>query len=189
MESTIGRQSKTTGEGEQPDSRTVTVTDLEPQKTPGAVETTESIEVSSVTAQKPHRPLPLEKSEDEPFEPAHQETAAPVQPEPPALVPSSVLGAGAAVQELIELTRSLGPIPFRDDFLAFLSSVEWDEDQTIPLNVFEGRVVLSGATSPTRESRLMMLSALFSIFNRKREDVLDLHEREFHALLLEHSLA
>ncbi|HIB69740.1 MAG TPA: hypothetical protein EYO33_32855 [Phycisphaerales bacterium] len=189
LESTIGRQSKTTREGEQPDSRTVTVTDLEPQKTPGAVETTESIEVSSVTAQKPHRPLPLEKSEDEPFEPAHQETAAPVQPEPPALIPSYVLGAGGAVQELIELTRSLGPIPFRDDFLAFLSSVEWDGDQTIPLNVFEGRVVLGKATSPTRESHLMMLSALFSIFNRKREDVLDLHEREFHALLLEHSLA
>ena len=127
-----------------------------------------------------HSPIETEKS---------TEIAEPAKPEvldPPATIPVSPV---EVVQEMIILARSLGAIPFRQEFIAFLSGLSSDSEQKSPLSLVQGQIVLGGEKTMTRDCRFMVLSALYSIFNRHREDVLDLHEREFHALLLEQSLA
>ena len=132
-------------------------------------------------------PVPVEKAQKALYESDREKPVEPIRPVPNA--PPVPLSSVEAVQELIDLARSLGAIPFREDFIVFLSRVSWDAEQLAPLSFSEEQIVLGGARTQANGRQSMLLSALYSIFNRGREDVLDLHEREFHALLLEQSLA
>ncbi len=141
-------------------------------------------------------PVPPEPKEPEesavpealPPEPPPSEQRAPAEPED-LLAP--VLSPVRALQEELLSWSYQNRIPYREEFLEFLNTVELDEASPVIVSLRQGRPVLGApwlARSEEPEVKLASLSALYSLFNRSREEVEDQHERRFHRMLLQRSL-
>lgn len=104
---------------------------------------------------------------------------------PEAPLTYSATGAENLLVEKLRTISWTGGEAVRSDFESYLREVTWNDQGE--LTASDGRIILR---MPCRERRqdeefpLLLLSALFSVFNRERGDVEDSHERQFHKALL-----
>jgi hypothetical protein len=76
-------------------------------------------------------------------------------------------------------------------YAQFLRRVGKDETSPRALRVSEGQPILGKPALKalaTRRGRLFLLSALYSLYNRQRNEVTDQQEREFHSQLMRTAL-
>jgi hypothetical protein len=125
-------------------------------------------------------------------------------PPPPTAAPGAASGdpvgdAGAAmvssgIPEVDALLGDLGEIfcdgavPHGELFDQFLRRLRQDPESARALQLRDGEIHLgkpSARAVTTRHGRALLLSALYSVFNRQRPEVRDRDERLFHARLVE----
>ena len=94
----------------------------------------------------------------------------------------------AFLVEVFEELPSPGPAFPLEEFRQFLLAVDWVENAAASLIDDGGRINLTYFRSPLngRDPRvaMLLLSGLFSVFNRHTEEVRDFHERAFHRSVL-----
>lgn len=146
---------------------------------------------SGISCKEVSSSLSTETTSEEPFEMETEEEkrespSVEISPETADRLPgSSPLDPREALLAQLRALDLLEHDEIGCDFEHYLRRLTWNDEGE--LLSADGKLSLStpgGAKACSDEFSILLLSALFSVFNRDREDVEDRHERFFHRALL-----